>query len=138
MKVRFPYQTKPSSIFGTIKRPVAKISFWSKKFNRFLEYLMIVDTGADYTLLPFSAAEELGIDPKKDCQLFKTAGIGGEEKVYFARKRLKIKIGNLEKKIPVGFLDQEDIPPLLGREGCLNDFDMRFVHFITTIATFKK
>ena len=133
MKVSFPYEVKPSSLFGSVKRPIAKLKFWSKKFSRYLEYVLLVDTGADYTLLPKHIAFELGIDLKKDCNSLLTSGVGGEEKVYFARRRLKIKIENLEKEIPVGFLDQEDIPPLLGREGCLNDFDIRFVHFITTI-----
>lgn len=133
MKISFPYEIKPSSIFGTIKRPVARVCFWSKKFNRYLEYLLIVDTGADYTLLPLSAAEELGIDPRKDCQPFKTAGIGGEETVYLL-KRAEMKIGDWKGSIPIGFLAREDIPPLLGREGCLNEFDVRFFRFQTTFA----
>ena len=136
MKISFPYETKPSSIFGAIKRPVAKVHFWSKKFNRYLEYLMIVDTGADYTLLPLSAAGELEVNLRKDCQPFRTAGVGGEEKVYLL-KRAKMKIGNWGKNIPVGFLEREDIPPLLGRESCLNDLDVRFLHFTTTLATLK-
>ena len=136
MKISFPYETKPSSIFGIIKRPVAKVSFWSKKFNRYLEYLMIVDTGADYTLFPFSAAEELGINPRKNCQPFKTAGIGGEEIVYLLRKA-KMKIGDWRGSIPIGFLAREDIPPLLGRESCLNNLEVCLFRFNTILATLR-
>jgi len=138
MKVSFPYEARASSLFGTVKRPMAKLKFWSKKLGRYLEYVLLVDTGADYTLLPKHIALELGVDLKKDCKSFLTSGVGGKEKVYFSKQNLKIKIGNLEKKIPVGFLDREDIPPLLGREGCLNDFDVRFARFTATIATLKE
>ena len=44
---------------------------------------MIVDTGADYTLLPRFLAPVLGIDLNKDCQKLKTSGVGGEERVFF-------------------------------------------------------
>lgn len=47
---------------------------------------MIIDTGADYTLLPKYFSVRLGVRLKQDCQVFKTAGIGGEEKVYFFKR----------------------------------------------------
>lgn len=86
---------------------------------------MIIDTGADYSLLPKYFAERLSIKLKKDCQLFKTAGIGGEEKVYFLNS-LKVKIGSWERNIPVGFLDKDNIPPLLGRHLFLETFETIF------------
>lgn len=136
MKISFPYETKPSSIFKIVKRPIAKVNFWSKKFNRYLEYLMIVDTGADYTLFPLSAAQELGIKLRKECQIFKTAGVGGEERVYLFKKA-KMKLGDWEVNVPIGFLGREDIPPLLGRQSCLNKLDVRFFHFTTVFVTLK-
>ena len=131
MKISFPYKEKPSSIFGFIKRPIAKVRFWSKKYLRWLEYTMIIDTGADYTLLPFSKTKDLGINPEKDCQRYLSFGIGGAEAVYFSKKKIKIKIGKWENKIPVGFLEKEDIPPLLGRQKCLDLLDIRFFKFVT-------
>jgi len=67
----------------------------------------------------------LKINLKKECQLFKTAGIGGEEKVYL-KKDLNVKIGNWERTVPVGFLDKDNIPPLLGRQGFLETFEVLF------------
>lgn len=138
MKVSFPYEEKSSSIFGAIKRPIAKVRFWSKKYSRWLEYTMIVDTGADYTLLPFSKAKDLGIDLEKDCQRYASFGIGGAENVYFSEKRIKIEIGKWEKKIPVGFLEREDISPLLGRQECLDIFDLLFSRFVTHFSPVSK
>ncbi|MBI4990988.1 hypothetical protein HZB96_02730 [Candidatus Gottesmanbacteria bacterium] len=60
----------------------------------------------------------LGINLKSDCEIENTKGIGGTERVYQYSK-LPCKIGNWQKEIPVGFLDRDDIPPLLGRLACL-------------------
>lgn len=131
MRIVFPYETKKSSIFKKIKRPVAKVAVWSKLINNWLEYTMIVDTGSDYTILPKSCAFDLGISLLKDCQEHESRGIGGKEKVYFLKRKVKIKIGNREEKIPLGFLDRNNIPLLLGRQECLNKFGVLFENFKT-------
>ncbi len=86
---------------------------------------MIVDTGADYTLLPKYFSVRLDVDLKKDCRIFKTGGIGGEEKVYLLPS-IKAKLGTWERQVPVGFLDRDDIPPLLGRYMFLETFETLF------------
>lgn len=55
-------------IFGEIARPVAKVFFWSKKWQSWEEIWMIVDSGADYTILPSYLSIQLGVDLKSDCQ----------------------------------------------------------------------
>lgn len=134
MKIIFPFEDRRSSTLKIVKRPIARVDFWSKKASSWLEYSLIVDTGADYTLFPYHVAFELGIDLEKDCQRVFTKGVGGIEKVCFLKRGLKMKIGDLEKIIPVGFLEREDIPPLLGRENCLNDFEVCFLAFKTIIS----
>lgn len=114
---------------------MVKIDIWSQKTSSWIEHLLLVDTGADYTLLPYHFAFELGINLEKDCREFLTSGVGGTEKVYFLKKGIKVRIGKTEKIVPAGFLERENIPPLLGRESCLNDFDVRFFHFTTTFTT---
>lgn len=130
MSLKFPYEQTSSQIFRTIKRPIALVEVWSKKFNRFLRYSMIVDTGADYTLFPFYVANDLGIDCQKECRPFLTQGIGGAEKVFLI-DNLKMRIGGWERNIPTGFLNHDDIPPLLGRQRCLDSFDVLFSRFVT-------
>jgi len=125
MALTFSYEKRSSSIFKEIFRPVAQVFFYSEAKKIWYEVWMIVDTGADYTLLPKHFAERLKIDLKKECQLFKTAGIGGEEKVYL-KKNVKVKLGQWERNIPVGFLNKENIPPLLGRQGFLEVFEVLF------------
>ena len=137
-KASFQYETKKSSVFNIIKRPMAEVDFWSADKKIWLKYNMIVDTGADYTILPMKSASDLGIDVEKECNQYLTRGVGGTEKVYFLTKKMKIKIDQLALRIPIGFLERDDIPPLLGRHKCLNALDVNFAKFITTFREFKK
>lgn len=123
MALKFLYRKASSAILGTIYRPVAKVLFWSKKGNYWSEIWMIVDSGADYTLLPRYLAKDLKVDLEKECQIFSTQGIGGTEKVYFLPK-ITIKLGDWERIIPVGFLDRDGIPPLMGRHLFLETFEV--------------
>lgn len=134
MKTSFPYEVKKSSIFKFVRRPVVIAGFWSTRFNRFVEYSLIVDTGADYTLFPKAIAADLGIDLRRDCVQFKSRGVGGEAKVYLVKTKIAIMIGNVKRQIPLGFLDHDDIPPLLGRQECLDTFKLTLENFTTTFS----
>lgn len=125
MDLKFTFERTRSPIFGEIHRPVAQAFFYSKVKNKWYEIWLIVDTGADYTLLPRYFSERLGINLKKDCKRFKTSGIGGNEKVYLLKK-IKVKLGSWERIIPIGFLDRDEIPPLLGRHQFLETFEAIF------------
>lgn len=129
--LRFSFEKRPSGIFGQVFRPIAKVSFWSDKIKRWVEIIMIVDTGADYTLLPRFYALDLGINLKKDCIPYSTTGVGGSEKVHIFKKA-KVKLGKWERRIPVGFLDRDNIPPLLGRQAFLETFKVIFYKHITS------
>lgn len=94
---------------------------------------MLVDTGADYTLLPRIYAAILGVDLDKQCQHLSTSGIGGAEAVHLLR-RLRMRLGPWIARVPVGFLSHDDVPPLLGRAGCLDKFDVRFARHRTTFT----
>ncbi len=94
---------------------------------------MIVDTGADYTLLARVHAAILGVDLRKNCRRVATAGIGGTETVYLL-PRLRMRLGPWSRVIPVGFLDRDDVLPLMGRTGCLDTFDVRFARRRTTFS----
>lgn len=91
---------------------------------------MIVDTGADYTILPRFYAYDLGINLHKDCIAYQTFGIGGKEKVYLL-KNAKVKFGRWQRFVPVGFLNRDDISPLLGRQEFLEIFKVTFINHST-------
>ena len=125
MALTFQFEKNISPILGEIHRPIAQVFFFSKVKNRWYEVWMLVDTGADYTLLPRYFSKRLGIKLQKECTVFKTAGVGGTEKVYFL-KNIKAKLGMWERRVPVAFLDRDEIPPLMGRHLFIETFETTF------------
>lgn len=125
MAITFPFDKSVSPILGKIHRPLARVFFFSPTKNHWYGTWMLVDTGADYTLLPKYFAKRLGVNLEKDCKVFRTAGIGGTEKVYLLRT-VKVRLGQWERKIPVGFLDRDNIPPLMGRHLFFETFEVLF------------
>jgi len=130
--MKFSFKVEKSSILGKIYRPVAQVYFWTNQIQRWTELWMIIDTGADYTLLPRFMADKLGVNLEKDCKMFNTYGIGGGERIYFLPK-IKVKLGSWKRTIPVGFLERNEIPPLMGRHLFLETFEALFSsnHIVT-------
>lgn len=137
MVLTFPFRKEKSAILGIVHRPIAKVLFWSKKAHHWVATRMIVDTGADYSLLPRFMADKLGVNLETECKLFTTFGIGGGERVYFLPKA-KVKLGQWERTIPVGFLERNEIPPLMGRQLFLETFETVFSSDYTVSFSTKK
>lgn len=132
MAISFSFKEEHSPIFGKIRRPVAEVYFKHKSIGIWRKATMIVDTGADYTLLPHFFASALGIDVTKDCRAIDTQGVGGKSMVYLMKEKTLVKIGEFERKIPLGFLANDYIPPLLGRQEFFETFRVVFEKFSLT------
>lgn len=127
MDVKFDYEFSGNSYFGKIFRPVAKVSFKSKTADLWSDIWMVVDTGADFTILPRYVSNDLGISLENDCIVDTTAGVGGEQKIYLYKTKIEAKVGNFSRKVPLAFFDSDEVPPLLGRLGFLETFDTIFL-----------
>ena len=127
MKAHFPYDPAGKMYFGPIYRPVALVSFQSPKTNVWTYAWMIVDTGADFSILPRYVAHELGISLEKDCITDTTEGVGGVKTIYLFKEKIKAKIGEIGREVPLAFIDSDEVPPLLGRCGFLETFDVEFL-----------
>lgn len=128
-----PFSFKGKSYLGVIYRPYITVFITSKNIDEWVPIEMIVDSGADYTLLPKKYAQLLSIDLTKDCFPQETSGIGGKEKVYLCKRLVQIKIGNWKETIPVGILARNDIPGLLGRLDCLEKLELVMKDLTTTL-----
>ena len=135
MAVKFVYEKVGKSFFGDMYRPVAKVSLKALKNDIWTDAWMVVDTGADFTVLPRYFAEDLKISLEHDCVKDVTSGIGGEQTVYLCKSKIKAKIGLLEREVPLAFLDSNEVPALLGRLGFLETFNTEFLK--THIVLFK-
>lgn len=131
---QFPFRKIGKGPLGEIFRPYALVLILAKKKKIWLPANMVVDSGADYTLLPRKYATLLEIDLAQDCIAETTLGVGGSETVYLYKKLL-VKIGSWQKAIPVGFLERDDIPALLGR---LEFMEILRVVFENHKTTFEK
>lgn len=127
MDVEFPFEKAGKSFFGVIQRPIAKISFKSLSGDIWIDTWMVVDTGADFTILPRYLSEDLGISLEHDCVTDKTRGVGGEQTIYLCKLKIKARIGSLDREVPLAFFDSNQVPPLLGRLGFLETFDVLFL-----------
>lgn len=133
MPLYFPLEKEKSPLFGSVFRPYAIVSFWSKKQENWLDIAMIVDSGADYTILPKFYVEELGIQLGRESRSLSTQGVGGSSEVFFLKKKHPIKLGQWELQIPLGFINQNDTPPLLGRQEFMELFRVSFHNHIKEI-----
>lgn len=121
MAVTFPFENVGSNAFGKIFRPVAKVTLADA-----ISVWMIVDTGADYTIIPRHFSQKLKISLENDCQKDVTFGVGGSQTIYFLKSKIPAKIGNIERTIPLAFFDTNEVPALLGRLGFLETFTTEF------------
>lgn len=136
MNVKFGFEKIGKNFFGDLYRPVAKVRFHSPNdVNIWTEAWMIVDTGADFTILPRYLAKDLALILEKDCVRDETYGVGGKQAIYLCKDKVTVKIGSLERRIPLAFFDSNEVPPLLGRLGFLETFDTEFLK--TRIVVFK-
>ncbi len=95
-----------------------------------------MDTGADYTLLPRFFLQSLGAKGLGGGTTIPSKGIGGSERVRFF-PHWPLRLGPWNLSAPIGFLDRDDIPPLLGRMECLDRFQVTFRRQRTAFAMLR-
>jgi predicted aspartyl protease len=122
--ISFNFETINTFYLGEIRRPVAKVKFWSEEFQEWQEHTMLIDTGADYSVLPMYMVGLLGLD-LSDAKVVRTRGIEGTRKTSFI-EGVKVRIGDHERVIPVGIAHTSRIPPLMGRHMFFETFQTKF------------
>ena len=128
MAINFRYVHVPRPDGTLRKAPFIPIHVRNKE-GRVIELIALLDSGADQTVISNDLAEFLGLKQHKTPE-GKTGGIGGKVKVNASALSLQLK-GEHESHnltIPVLVLqeDYEDVPPLLGRAGFFENFEITF------------
>src|SRR3990167_5353217 len=98
MHVKFAYENIGKTSFGSIYRPVAKVTLHSPNVSKLVDVWMIVDTGADYSIVPRHISEKLRISIERDCFKDVTFGVGGGQTIYFCKKKIIAQIGLFERE----------------------------------------
>ena len=83
---------------------------------------MYIDSGADFTLIPYRLGLSLGMEMEKEVE--EVYGVGGGIPVVI--KLLTMKLGDISLNVRVGWSLREDIPIILGRLDVFDKFDIEF------------
>ena len=117
---------KESKILGKILTPIISIEIFSEKHGFWYGLdEILVDTGADITLIPKNVGETL-VD---NIALGRKASIKGitHSKLIVYIHTLKIKVTNKEFTTKIAIANSNEVPAALGRFGALDMFDAQFL-----------
>ena len=121
MRSEFPLREKQTE-FGPLPDP--KIVLPVKTSGGYKDFRFLLDTGADFTMLPFTMADELGVDIENAPEVTVT-GIKREE-VRARLAEVTVRIGEVEVELSCLYCMKEDMPYLLGRMGLFQRFNIAF------------
>jgi len=121
--IEFMYREERLSTSGTILRPVAKV-YLPKEDDQWVAEYFYVDSGADYTLIPYRLGHFLGLDRRSESEVRDIGGIGGV--IGTRRVNRPMKIGDHTFPCELAWAQVERVPLLLGREGVFDHFDVTF------------
>ena len=130
MGIEFDFREEQSRLFGTILRPVARITLINGKME--IPEHLYVDSGADITLVPKSVGDLLGFKVKEDDLVEEVKGVG-ERGVPIIIKKIKMRIGEKLLETRIAWALIEEVPLLLGRTDVFNLFDISFMKSRRTV-----
>lgn len=128
--IEFPFEQRQSWRFGEILKPIipVRVSGPARTVNLF----MLLDSGADLSLLPYSAGETIGlvldIGTRSEVQ-----GIG-EGAVPYVLGEVDLQIGGIVLHARVGWALIEEVPFLLGRLDVFRELAIEFREFENKIV----
>lgn len=127
MPITFKYVHVPRPD-GTLRKAPYIPIFVIDKAGKLVRVVALIDSGADFTIIPKDLAGLLGL--KEDQEEANTGGIGGKVKVKRTHFNFDV-IGSRERyslSVPALILQDggSDVPLLLGRNGFFENFHITF------------
>lgn len=120
--ITFRYKKETGRNNTVISRPVADVFLRAKNGN-WIEFHPYIDSGADVTLIPLSLGKLLGLDATSG-DVDRIGGISGSIQVVYLPQKLRI--GTIDFTAKIGWALKERVPPLLGRDGVFDLFEVAF------------
>ncbi|PKP55464.1 MAG: hypothetical protein CVT88_02240 [Candidatus Altiarchaeales archaeon HGW-Altiarchaeales-1] len=120
--IEFDYRKEHLRTGEVIFRPVCKVYFLVHE-NEWLAEYFYIDSGADYTLIPYQMGKFLGLEKKAE-DVKEIGGIGGVIGVRFAVVPMRIE--EHEFDCTIAWAQIECVPFLLGRTDVFEHFDILF------------
>jgi Aspartyl protease len=107
-------------------KPLYDVKLSIDKFTSFNER-MLVDSGADISVISFEIGLELGLKPDENDRVYEAGGVGGG-KLKYVSKEIYLQIDeNPFVRIPVAWVqDNRFNEMIIGREVVFDNFDIEF------------
>lgn len=120
--IEFDYRQERLRTGEIIFRPVAKVYLLRSESEWIAEYFY-VDSGADYTLIPYRMGRFLGLE-RIASEVKEIGGIGGVIAARFAVVPMRLEVHQFDCTIVWSQIER--VPFLLGREDVFEYFDITF------------
>ena len=120
--IEFDYRKERLRNDQIIFRPVAKV-YLLKTGNEWIAEYFYIDSGADYSLIPYRMGRFLGLE-RNALEIKEIGGVGGVIAVRFAN--LPMRIGEHQFDCTIAWAQIENVPFLLGRKDVFDYFDINF------------
>lgn len=126
---------KKKTVFGNI--PGVEISIFVKTKDGYQRVDFLLDSGADFSMLPVHMAEWLGVD-LNSCPKDRSRGIeGSKEGVAVWLGKIHVQICRYELEIRCLFSENPSCPYILGRADIFSHFNIHFNNNIKNIKLVK-
>ncbi len=129
MPIEFPLSEKRTR-FGLLPDP--KITLNVRTRGGYFPYRFLLDTGADVSMVPFSMAEDLGLDVSR-CPRDQCSGIEGRPVLVY-RTAMVVRIGDVDLTLRCLISESDSTPFLLGRADFFSRFNITFDNHRKTIS----
>ncbi len=121
MVIEFPFIEFETENIGKIFKPFSFVRLEYK--NQFLSlYPMLVDSGADITLIPRKTGVRLGFVEPKEGEVKELGGIAGSAPVVY--RTMDMRVEDVKFPCRVAWAQTDDVPPVLGRVDVFDKFDI--------------
>ena len=123
--IEFKFEKRRTEKLGEILKPIIPVTIIGPKRN--LNIFMLLDSGADLSLIPYSVGETIGLELDFENRS-EVQGIG-EGSVPYILTKIKLKIEKVEISARVGWALIEEVPFILGRLDLFQKFSIEFREF---------
>lgn len=123
--IEFQFAKLHSKKLGQVLKPIIPVTIVGEK--RGVNVFMLLDSGADISLIPYSVGEAIGLELDMENRS-EVEGIG-EGSVPYILSQVQIRIGNIEAPVRIGWTLIEEVPLILGRLDVFKDLSIEFREF---------
>ena len=123
--IEFQFKKVYSKRLGEVLKPIISVTIIGAKESA--DVFMLLDSGADLSLIPYSVGEAIGLELNMENR-GEVQGIG-EGSIPYLLSQVRIKIGEVETSIRIGWALIEEVPLILGRLDVFKQFSVDFREF---------